>query len=136
MLPEVLRLENVRAGPGTVTSPCLFKTLCKAEACILLLGHVSGCCGEAIPLFQTCLCLGPARSWLLFFLTGFSLNAHLYFEPPTLCHSLPLFLFSSAAVFLCSVPWDRLPFPSDLEELAEDGRSHSAPFWLFSFFSP
>lgn len=126
----------MRAGPSAVTSPCLFETLCKAEACTLLLGHVYGCCGEAVPLFQTCPCLGPACSFLLFFLTGFSLNAHLYFEPPALCHSLPLFFFSSAAIFLCSVPWDRLPFPSDLEELAEDGRSYSASFWLFSFISP
>lgn len=126
----------MRAGPGAVTSPCLFKTLCKAEACTLLLGDVYGCLGESIPLFQTCLPLGPACSFLLFFLAGFSLNAHLYFEPPTLCHSLPLFFLSSAAIFLCSVPWDRLPFPSDLEELEEDGRRHSAGSFLAFFFFP
>lgn len=123
----------MRAGLGALTSPCLFKTLGKAEACTLLLEHVYGCCGEAISLFQACLFFGPAHSFLVFFLTGFSLNVHLYFEPPTLCHSLPLFFFSSAAIFLCSVPWDRLLFPSDLEELAEEGRSHTASFWLFFF---
>lgn len=134
MLPEVLQLETARAGPGARTRPCLFKTLCKAMACTLLLGHVYGCCGEAILLFQTCLCLEPTCSFLLFFLPGFSLNVCLCFEPPTSCHSLPLFFFCSGAIFLFSVSWDRLPLLSDLEEHTEDRRSHSV-LRLFFFFS-
>lgn len=121
--------SSTRAGPGARTRPCLFKTSCKAMTCTLLLGHVYGCCGEAIPLCKTCPSLEPAHRFLLFFLPGFSLNVCLF--SASYMMSFPTPFFPLEQYFCAQSLWTGCLFLQILKSLQ---RMEEAILFLLGFF--